>query len=150
MEIIVEAEFENLIQPLSSQQFAQLENSVLDSGLLNPLVLWHPHNILLDGRHRLRICRKHGLPFTTTSLLFDTRDAARLWTIENQLGRRNLTHEQVAYLRGEQYRTSEKQPGSRTDLVLAYPPTEGHHVVHGLSRDSDACLVRAESNLLSQ
>ncbi len=56
MEIIVDPEFERLMRPLTEQEFLQLECSVLDDGLLNPLVVWAPQNILLDGHHRLRNC----------------------------------------------------------------------------------------------
>lgn len=124
MDIIVDPEFERLIPPLSEQELRQLECSLLDDGTLSPLAIWAPHNILLDGHHRLRLCRQHGIPFTTTSLEFDSRDAARLWIIGHQLGRRNLPLEQAAYFRGEQYRTTEKQQGARTDLALPQAPVE--------------------------
>ncbi len=124
MDIIVDPEFERLIPPLSEQELRQLECSLLDDGALSPLAVWAPHNILLDGHHRLRLCRQHGIPFTTTALEFDSRDAARLWIIGHQLGRRNLPLEQAAYFRGEQYRTTEKQQGARTDLALPQAPVE--------------------------
>jgi hypothetical protein len=124
VDIIVDPEFERLIPPLSEQELRQLECSLLDDGTLSPLAVWAPHNILLDGHHRLRLCRQHGIPFTTTSLDFDSRDAARLWIIGHQLGRRNLPLEQAAYFRGEQYRTTEKQQGARTDLALPQAPVE--------------------------
>jgi len=124
VDIIVDPEFERLIPPLSEQELRQLECSLLDDGTLSPLAIWAPHNILLDGHHRLRLCHQHNIPFTTTSLEFDSRDAARLWIIGHQLGRRNLPLEQAAYFRGEQYRTTEKQQGARTDLALPQAPVE--------------------------
>jgi len=124
VDIIVDPEFERLIPPLSEQELRQLECSLLDDGTLSPLAVWAPHNILLDGHHRLRLCRQHEIPFTTTALEFDSRDAARLWIIGHQLGRRNLPLEQAAYFRGEQYRTTEKQQGARTDLALPQAPVE--------------------------
>ena len=46
------------------------------------------------------------------------RAAAPRWVLANQLGRRNLTPESVAYLRGKLYR-EEKRQGERTDLTSA-------------------------------
>ncbi len=119
MDIIVDPEFERLIPPLSEQELRQLECSLLDDGTLSPLVVWAPHNILLDGHHRLRLCRRHGIVFTTTGLEFESRDAARLWIIGHQLGRRNLPPEEVAYYRGGQYQKAEKLQGARSDLTPA-------------------------------
>lgn len=122
MDIVVDPEFERLIPPLSEQELRQLECSLLDDGALSPLVVWAPHNILLDGHHRMRLCRRHGIPFTTSGLEFESRDAARLWIIGHQLGRRNLPPEEVAYFRGGQYQKAEKQQGSRSDLTPAESP----------------------------
>ena len=119
MDIIVDPEFEHLIRPLSEQELRQLECSLLDDGALSPLAVWAPQNILLDGHHRLRLCRKHGIPFTTAGLEFDSRDAAREWIKGHQIGRRNLSPEEAAYIRGEKYRRADKQPGARTDLALS-------------------------------
>ncbi len=122
MDIVVDPEFERLIPPLSEQELRQLECSLLDDGALSPLVVWTPHNILLDGHHRLRLCRRHGIPLTTTGLEFESRDAARLWIIGHQLGRRNLPPEEVAYFRGGQYQKAEKLQGARSDLTPAESP----------------------------
>ncbi len=122
MDIVVDPEFERLIPPLSEQELRQLECSLLDDGALSPLVVWAPHNILLDGHHRMRLCRRHGIPFTTAGLEFESRDAARLWIIGHQLGRRNLPPEEVAYFRGGQYQKAEKLQGARSDLTPAESP----------------------------
>ena len=50
--------------------------------------------ILLDGHHRFAICQRDGLPFATVAQSFKDRDAALLWVITNQVGRRNLTRYQ--------------------------------------------------------
>lgn len=54
----------------------------------NPALLEY---VLLDGHNRLDICRRHGIEFKTEELDFDSRDDAKLWIVQNQLGRRNLT-----------------------------------------------------------
>jgi len=126
VDIIVDPEFERLIPPLSEQELRQLECSLLDDGTLSPLAIWGPHNILLDGHHRLRLCRQHGIPFTATSLEFDSRDAARLWIIGHQLGRRNLPPEQAAYYRGQEYGDQRRDPVENLQKAQCF--SSGHSV----------------------
>lgn len=54
--------------------------------------------VLLDGHNRFEICRRRGLPFTTVEVPnVEDRTSAKMWIVENQFGRRNLT----PYLRAE-------------------------------------------------
>lgn len=46
---------------------------------------------LIDGHNRLEICQRLGIPFDTKPMQFDSRNAVKLWIINNQRGRRNLT-----------------------------------------------------------
>ena len=119
MSIIIDPEFKSMIRPLTEDEFRQLECSVLDDGLIDPLVIWAEERILLDGHHRYRVCQKYGLEVKITALHFDSRADARQWMINHQLGRRNVTPEQAAYLRGKDYLTGEKHQGARVDL---HPP----------------------------
>lgn len=52
--------------------------------------------------------------FETVSKEFETREHALNWIIENQLGRRNLNPNQIAYLRGKRYETEKKIQGAPT------------------------------------
>lgn len=47
--------------------------------------------ILIDGHNRYEICTRLGIPFETVEKQFESRDAAMVWMIDNQKGRRNLT-----------------------------------------------------------
>jgi hypothetical protein len=47
------------------------------------------------------------------SKTFDNRDQAKIWIINNQLSRRNLTPEQSSNLRGMRYELEKKQNGER-------------------------------------
>lgn len=47
--------------------------------------------ILIDGHNRHEICTRHGLPFETVQIHFESRTHARIWMRNNQAGRRNLT-----------------------------------------------------------
>ena len=85
----IHPEFKSLIPPLSQEEYNQLEQNILLSGCRDPIVLWR--GIIIDGHNRHEICTKHGLEYETIKLRFPSRDAVKLWVLENQLGRRNLT-----------------------------------------------------------
>ena len=72
---------------------------------------------MLDGHHRYAICEQHGLGYRIQDLSLPDLDAAKGWMIANQLGRRNLTPEQMSYYRGKQY-AMQKRQGQRTDSNL--------------------------------
>lgn len=104
--------FKALIPPLSPEEFSQLEQNILAEGCRDALVVWG--EVLLDGHNRFEICRKHGIEFSTTSLEFTDREAAADWIDKNQLGRRNLTPDQMSLLRGRRYnRTKGAHGGDR-------------------------------------
>lgn len=81
-------EFRNLIPPLTDDEYKQLEENILADGIRDPLVLWG--DVLVDGHNRYAIAQKHGLEFRTVQREFENDDAAALWIIDNQFGRRNL------------------------------------------------------------
>lgn len=89
MTLIINPEFKALIPPLSPDEYSQLEKNIIADGCREPLITWG--NILVDGHNRYEICTKHGLPFTTVEKDFADDSAAKLWMIDNQKGRRNLT-----------------------------------------------------------
>jgi phage N-6-adenine-methyltransferase len=88
MKLTIDPEFKALIPPLAPEELAQLEANILADGCRDPLVTWH--GILIDGHNRFAICSKHGLTFRTVEREFADRQAAELWMIGNQMGRRNL------------------------------------------------------------
>lgn len=94
MSIRIDKEFENLIPPLTSEEFQQLEENCVREGIRDPLVVWKVPNgdrILVDGHNRWKIAAMHGgIPFQVKEMQFDLREDAKAWIIRNQLGRRNL------------------------------------------------------------
>lgn len=92
--IRINNEFKQLIPPLTAEEYAGLEKSILEEGCRDALVLWG--NVLIDGHNRYEICTKHGIPFETVKKEFDSRDDAMLWMLNNQLARRNLNDFQHA------------------------------------------------------
>lgn len=92
----IDSEFEKLIVPLSDEEFRMLEQSLLKEGCREALCAWN--NILVDGHHRYKICKKYGIPFRARKIKFRNRDEAKIWIIENQLARRNLNNYQRSVL----------------------------------------------------
>jgi uncharacterized protein DUF6011 len=116
MTLTISPELQSLIPPLSPEELHQLEANIVADGCRDPLIIWAETQTLLDGHHRYAICERHGLTFTRQELSLPDLDAAKLWMIANQLGRRNLSLNQMSYYRGEQYNLQKRQ-GKRTDLT---------------------------------
>ena len=87
--MIVDAEFKSLIPPLTEEEYELLEQSIIAEGCRDALVTWN--DTLLDGHNRYEICQKHGIDFDTKGIELENRDSAKIWIIDNQRGRRNLT-----------------------------------------------------------
>ena len=73
MNLLIDAEFKNLIPPLTDEELQQLEQNILSDGIREPLVIWN--STLIDGHNRYAIAQKHNLPFQTTEKNFDSRAA---------------------------------------------------------------------------
>lgn len=95
MSIFINKELRDLIPPLSEEEYQQLEENIVAEGIRDPLVVWRQpdgRDMLIDGHNRWNISLHHaGIPFETVNKDFADMDEAKLWTIRNQFGRRNLT-----------------------------------------------------------
>jgi hypothetical protein len=94
--IQIDSEFQALIPPLTPDERQQLEANLKAEGCRDPLVVWN--GLLLDGHHRFQICTAARLPYTTVEQPCADRDAAKIWIIQHQFGRRNLNMAQRAEL----------------------------------------------------
>ena len=111
--MIIDNHFQSLIPPLSAEEKAQLEENIKIEGCRDTLITWQ--GILLDGHNRFEICERLNIPFRTMEIDLPDRDAAEDWIDKNQLGRRNLTPDQMSLLRGRRYnRAKTKGHGSKT------------------------------------
>jgi ParB-like chromosome segregation protein Spo0J len=91
-DFIINEEFARLIPPLSSEELEKLEQSLVNEGCLNPLIVWN--NTIIDGHHRYAICIKHGISFNVIEKMeLETELDVKLWMINNQFSRRNLPTE---------------------------------------------------------
>jgi hypothetical protein len=137
--ITVLPELKALIPPLQNAEYDQLTANILNEGCREPLLIWQttlgtvndsadetPVNILIDGHNRFEICTRHGQNFKIILREFTTLQAVRDFMIDNQLGRRNLTPEQMSYLRGLKYR-NERQAAGRPMREATNAPKENEN-----------------------
>jgi hypothetical protein len=129
MPIRIHDDLQSLIPPLSPEERVQLEANLLDDGCRDALIVWQEEQILLDGHHRYAICERHGLTYTIQELSLPDFDAARLWMIQNQLGRRNLSPNQMSYYRGEQYNLEKHRHGG--DRKSEISSTQNGNLIRG-------------------
>lgn len=87
----IDHEFESLIPSLSDDEFKQLEENIVDAGMVyDPIITWD--GVIIDGHNRWKIIQKHPeVSYKTYMEIFSDRNEAKLWIINNQLGRRNLS-----------------------------------------------------------
>ena len=90
MNIVVNEELQAYIDPLTPEEHAALERSLLAEGCRDALVLWG--DVLVDGHNRYGICTRHGLPFQTVqNPHFQSMEDVHLWMIDQHLGRRSVS-----------------------------------------------------------
>ena len=87
--IAIDSEFQSLIPPLTDDEYKRLEASIMAEGIRNPITTWN--GTIIDGHNRYHICEEHGIDCPQTKRDFPSREAAKIWIIENQFGRRNLS-----------------------------------------------------------
>lgn len=150
-QIVIDEEFKNLISPLGDDEYNQLKENILRDECRDPLVVWLEKNILLDGHHRYAICTDEDKPYKVAKLSFDDRLAAREWVLKNQLGRRNLSPDMIAYLRGRLYDTRKEREGrpnkrSQNETVISGRTSEKIAAETGVHRQTimrDAAFATA-------
>ena len=94
----VDQEFMQHMHRLKPDEEAQLESNILRDGCRDALVVWEEEGLLLDGHNRLRLCKEHSIPYEVKTISLANRQAALMWILETQLGRRNCSHFEKAEL----------------------------------------------------
>ena len=128
---VVLPEMEQLLPPLSGEQFSSLESDILENGCYAPIIV-NGDMVVIDGHNRLRVCEKHGLPFKMLVFSFADLLEAKQWALDTQKGRRNLDKWElgqiVLKLKPETEARARTNQGSRTDLSVnsskSYTPTD--------------------------
>lgn len=103
IELRIDQEFQSKIPPLTMEEYEQLKENILEAGeVREPIIVWN--GVIVDGHNRWKIIQENPwLPYTVKELDFPDKWAAFDWMYKNQLGQRNLTEQQKAYLRGKMY-----------------------------------------------
>lgn len=154
--ITIDSEFQSLIPPLTDDEFQRLEKSILSEGVREPIITWS--GTIIDGNNRYKICTKHGLVCPNREREFDSRDAAKIWIIENQFGRRNLDKYDrgvlALQLKWMYAAEAKRRQGTRTDL--SQKSDESQHIrtdeqiakLAGMSRDTirKVAVIENEAN----
>ena len=134
-EIIILPELRDLIPALAEDESKQLEENIIKFGIKDPLSVWETDvltvlsgldakstsrelftkldnnaavYILFDGHNRYNKAKEKGLDYKVNKMSFNNISEVKDYMIDYQLGRRNLTPEQVSYLRGLKYNELKK------------------------------------------
>lgn len=112
--ITILKEIREYIIPLAEEELLQLEKNILKEGCREPLTVWQKtptQLVLIDGHNRFKICQKHNITFKVREVSFSDLNEVKLWMVDNQMGRRNLTTDQMSYYRGLKYLALKKRRG---------------------------------------
>ena len=140
-ELKVDSDFANLIPPLQDTELSMLTASILANGCEMPLVVWN--GVIVDGHNRYRICRENGIPFAIEEKKFESREAAEVWLVRNQLGRRNLSDYQKCELVLPLEERLKAEAEKRMLFGKEQPPDPVPNLAQGLSRTRDALAAMA-------
>jgi hypothetical protein len=115
-QIVISEELRQFITPLTAEEYKTLEANLLKQGCKDPLTVWETTTqiaglgngeetvfVLIDGHNRHKICEQYNIDYKIALLKFDDIEKVKDYMIDFQLGRRNLTPEQMSYFRGLRY-----------------------------------------------
>lgn len=119
MNIKIKEEFKQLIPPLTTEEYKQLEANCIEEGIREKILIWNEY--IIDGHNRYEIAQNNNLKFETENKSFNSEDEVKEWMILNQFGRRNLSNYQRSVLAlqlEDVFRAKAKEnQGARTDIL---------------------------------
>ena len=95
--IKINSEYFNLVNPLSQLEYEVLKNSISNKGLHLPIII-NQDNVILDGHNRLKICQELGIEPKFEVKEFQDPLQEKEFVIEINLKRRHLNSFQIAEL----------------------------------------------------
>jgi protein gp37 len=142
IELTINTEFQSLIPPLTREEYSILKQSIDEEGCRESIMVWN--GTIIDGHNRYQICKELDVEFSTDLADFSSEDEARLWIINNQLGRRNLQDFQKAELVSKRKdillkkgKENLKTPtGSRAGLTLSSNDKVIHNTQSKLAKEA--------------
>lgn len=122
MELHISQRLRDALPSLTDEQWERLRDNITEDGrLTDPIVHWWDgeREVIVDGMTRWGILGEleaEGveIPYDTERMEFDDIGAAEVWILRRQAGRRNLTPQQLAEIRGRWYNAEkDRDPESR-------------------------------------
>jgi transcriptional regulator with XRE-family HTH domain len=151
LNITINEELRSFIDPLTANERAALERSLLAEGCRDALVLWG--DVLIDGHNRYDICTRHGIEFRTVqNTTFTSLDDVMLWVIDNHLARRSVSDYQrgVLALRKKDIVTARIAQRAAEPEAAAPDAAKAPESPPWNTREDVAKAARVSSNTISQ
>jgi transcriptional regulator with XRE-family HTH domain len=151
LNITINEELRSFIDPLTANESAALERSLLAEGCRDALVLWG--ETLIDGHNRYDICTRHGIEFRTVqNTTFSSLDDVMLWMIDNHLARRSVSDYQrgVLALRKKDIVTARVAQRAAAEPEADAAPAAAPESPPWNTREDVAKAARVSSNTISQ
>lgn len=124
--------FQNM-PPLSPEEYAALEASILEHGIQSPVIM-DDEGVIIDGHHRSKIASEHSLTVPKQVVHGKTEAEKRTLALSLNLDRRHLNREQRRALIAE----SVKADPSLSDLAHAKRTGASDKTVTSVRRDLEA------------
>lgn len=90
-ELKIDPELRDLLPPLTSEEYKQLEKNIVENGFDRNFPIMEWQGFIVDGHNRYDICKKHNIEPVIGTLAYKTKEEVMEWMLDIQLGRRNLT-----------------------------------------------------------
>ncbi|MCK8495301.1 hypothetical protein M0L20_25775 [Spirosoma sp. RP8] len=125
-QIAILDELRGWIPAPTPDEYKQLELNIAANGCRDSLILWettqqqvypdspnpnHSLYVLVDGHNRYQICKSRNISFNIQLMDFTDLKSVKDFMIDLQLGRRNLTPQQITYFRGLRYLNEKTEKG---------------------------------------
>lgn len=101
LDLKTDNDFNELIKPLFSKEYKQLEENLITYGCREPIIVWN--GTIIDGHIRYEICRRRNISFKVIEKSFESKEDAIIWICQKQLSHKNVSEERRKYLIGKQY-----------------------------------------------
>lgn len=142
----IDQEFKELVPPLSTEEYEQLKANIKNEGWREneAILIWN--NKIIDGHHRYKICQELGINnFKVSKKEFETREEVKVWMINNQKGRRNLTDgwkwelarikKKILEERGREKQLSTLKKGEEKPVLSESDKTEKHNTREEIAQE---------------
>lgn len=146
-------EIKSLTFPISSYAYSQLEESLVNNGCENSIVIWNGY--ILDGHKRYKICCDYGVPFAVKNTDFVCHEVAIAWVCANQLhNNHDLPEETRKYLIGKEHDAimrlnpaQRKLQSKSSSFAIPYSNNQDHTPTSTECRNLTAAWVAADNNV---